>query len=173
LGCRGGIYREHPSGNGRQHIRAQVLHRQCHGELRQLISDLRPSQLDDLGLIAALQWYIRIQRCHSDRYGEKTRPTTEYEASSDWTGSDQRCQTRQATRAGVGSNTLQVCLEEYDAAGLTHEGIGRSLKWLGLLNSSAPGWGGHYKSTRSRQGTASALSTMAMEERCQNTLAAG
>jgi len=29
------------------------------GELRQLISDLRPSQLDDLGLVAALQWYIQ------------------------------------------------------------------------------------------------------------------
>jgi signal transduction histidine kinase len=29
------------------------------GELRQLISDLRPSQLDDLGLVAALQWYVR------------------------------------------------------------------------------------------------------------------
>ncbi len=28
-------------------------------ELRQLIADLRPSQLDDLGLIAALQWYLR------------------------------------------------------------------------------------------------------------------
>ncbi len=28
------------------------------GELRQLIADLRPPQLDDLGLVAALQWYI-------------------------------------------------------------------------------------------------------------------
>jgi signal transduction histidine kinase len=27
-------------------------------ELRQLIADLRPSQLDDLGLVAALQWYL-------------------------------------------------------------------------------------------------------------------
>ncbi len=29
------------------------------GELRQLISDLRPSQLDDLGLVAALRWYVQ------------------------------------------------------------------------------------------------------------------
>jgi signal transduction histidine kinase len=29
------------------------------GELRQLIADLRPSHLDDLGLVAALQWYIQ------------------------------------------------------------------------------------------------------------------
>jgi len=28
------------------------------GELRQLIADLRPPQLDDLGLIPALQWYV-------------------------------------------------------------------------------------------------------------------
>jgi signal transduction histidine kinase len=29
------------------------------GELRQIIADLRPPQLDDLGLVATLQWYIR------------------------------------------------------------------------------------------------------------------
>lgn len=29
------------------------------GELRQIIADLRPPQLDDLGLVAALQWYIQ------------------------------------------------------------------------------------------------------------------
>jgi signal transduction histidine kinase len=29
------------------------------GELRRIISDLRPSQLDDLGLIAATQWYVQ------------------------------------------------------------------------------------------------------------------
>lgn len=28
------------------------------GELRQIIADLRPSQLDDLGLVAALHWYV-------------------------------------------------------------------------------------------------------------------
>jgi signal transduction histidine kinase len=29
------------------------------GELRQIIADLRPPQLDDLGLVAALQWYVQ------------------------------------------------------------------------------------------------------------------
>jgi signal transduction histidine kinase len=29
------------------------------GELRRIIADLRPSQLDDLGLVAALQWYTQ------------------------------------------------------------------------------------------------------------------
>jgi signal transduction histidine kinase len=29
------------------------------GELRELIADLRPSQLDDLGLVAALEWYVQ------------------------------------------------------------------------------------------------------------------
>jgi signal transduction histidine kinase len=29
------------------------------GELRRIIADLRPSQLDDLGLVAALRWYIQ------------------------------------------------------------------------------------------------------------------
>jgi signal transduction histidine kinase len=29
------------------------------GELRRIIADLRPSQLDDLGLVAALQWYFQ------------------------------------------------------------------------------------------------------------------
>jgi signal transduction histidine kinase len=55
------------------------------GELRQLISDLRPSQLDDLGLVAALQWYVRE---FDQRYplqasfvveGNRVRPPSEYE----------------------------------------------------------------------------------------------
>lgn len=32
---------------------------QALGELQRIIADLRPSQLDDLGLVAALQWYIQ------------------------------------------------------------------------------------------------------------------
>jgi signal transduction histidine kinase len=39
------------------------------GELRRFIADLRPSQLDDLGLVAALQWYIQD---FEDRYGIET-----------------------------------------------------------------------------------------------------
>lgn len=55
------------------------------GELRQFISDLRPSQLDDLGLVAAVQWYIQEfnQRypCQADLIvnGDRIRLPAEYE----------------------------------------------------------------------------------------------
>jgi len=35
-----------------------VISTQALGELRQIIADLRPSHLDDLGLIPALRWYF-------------------------------------------------------------------------------------------------------------------
>jgi signal transduction histidine kinase len=55
------------------------------GELRHLISDLRPSQLDDLGLVATLQWYIqefnRRYPIQTDLVfkGERARFPPEYE----------------------------------------------------------------------------------------------
>jgi signal transduction histidine kinase len=55
------------------------------GELRQLIADLRPPQLDDLGLVAALQWYIQAfeKRCSIQTNfvleGEQIRLPSEYE----------------------------------------------------------------------------------------------
>jgi signal transduction histidine kinase len=55
------------------------------GELRQLIADLRPSQLDDLGLVAALQWYTQeFEKRYNlptkfDIEGERTRLPSEYE----------------------------------------------------------------------------------------------
>ena len=54
-------------------------------ELRQFIADLRPPQLDDLGLIAALQWYIQaFEERHAIPVdfvvgGEQTRLPSEYE----------------------------------------------------------------------------------------------
>jgi signal transduction histidine kinase len=54
-------------------------------ELRQIIADLRPPQLDDLGLVAALQWYVQS---FEQRYsiqtsfvveGERIRLSSEYE----------------------------------------------------------------------------------------------
>jgi signal transduction histidine kinase len=56
------------------------------GELRQLIADLRPSQLDDLGLMAALQWYVQDfeerYSIHTDFIveGNRSRLPPEYEA---------------------------------------------------------------------------------------------
>ncbi len=55
------------------------------GELRRIIADLRPSQLDDLGLIPALQWYAqefeRRYRIDTDFIVEGTRArlSAEYE----------------------------------------------------------------------------------------------
>jgi len=55
------------------------------GELRQLIADLRPSQLDDLGLVAALQWYVQEfdkrypVQTHFEVIGNRARLPSEYE----------------------------------------------------------------------------------------------
>jgi signal transduction histidine kinase len=55
------------------------------GELRRIIADLRPSQLDDLGLVAALQWYVnefeKRYPVHTDfvTRGDRCRLPSEYE----------------------------------------------------------------------------------------------
>jgi signal transduction histidine kinase len=55
------------------------------GELRQIISDLRPSQLDDLGLVAAIQWYAQefekryAVQTELKAKGERQRLPPEYE----------------------------------------------------------------------------------------------
>ncbi len=55
------------------------------GELRQIIADLRPSQLDDLGLVAALQWYVQeFEKRYAIRTilsleGNRSRLPSEYE----------------------------------------------------------------------------------------------
>jgi signal transduction histidine kinase len=55
------------------------------GELRQIIADLRPSQLDDLGLAAAIQWYVqefeKRYAIHTDFVveGNRSRLPPEYE----------------------------------------------------------------------------------------------
>jgi signal transduction histidine kinase len=55
------------------------------GELRHIISDLRPSQLDDLGLVPALQWYVqefeKRYGVHAEfvLQGERRRLPQEYE----------------------------------------------------------------------------------------------
>jgi signal transduction histidine kinase len=55
------------------------------GELRHFVADLRPPQLDDLGLVAALQWYIQaFEMRHTIQIdlvleGDQTRLPSEYE----------------------------------------------------------------------------------------------
>ncbi len=62
-----------------------IMSTQALGELRQIISDLRPSHLDDLGLIPALRWYLsRIAERHAiqthfSTKGSATRPPAECE----------------------------------------------------------------------------------------------
>jgi signal transduction histidine kinase len=55
------------------------------GELRQIIADLRPPQLDDLGLVPALQWYVQgfekrqAIRARLELMGDRHRLPAEYE----------------------------------------------------------------------------------------------
>ena len=54
------------------------------GELRTIISDLRPPQLDDLGLVAALRWYLQAYErrrqitCRFDATGDEVALPIEY-----------------------------------------------------------------------------------------------
>lgn len=62
-----------------------IISTQALGELRQIISDLRPSHLDDLGLIPTLRWYLsQIEerhaiRTHFEVEGSMIRPPAECE----------------------------------------------------------------------------------------------
>ncbi|RME47259.1 MAG: hypothetical protein D6791_06295 [Chloroflexi bacterium] len=51
-----------------------VLSSQALGELRQIIADLRPSRLDDLGLVPAIRWYLDG---YQERYGIPVRLETQ------------------------------------------------------------------------------------------------
>ncbi len=59
LGLRGmsKLMNRHPDKAAQQIDQLQSISTQALEELRHLISDLRPSHLDDLGLVAALRWY--------------------------------------------------------------------------------------------------------------------
>ncbi len=62
-----------------------IISTQALGELRQIISDLRPSHLDDLGLIPTLRWYLsKIEernafQTHFEVEGSLVRPPAECE----------------------------------------------------------------------------------------------
>jgi signal transduction histidine kinase len=95
------------------------------GELRRLIADLRPSQLDDLGLVAALKWYCAEFEA---RYGIKTefqfsgsrgRLTPEYETvlfRITQEALSNVAKHAQATQASIRLelDRTQVCLEVLD-----------------------------------------------------------
>ena len=74
------------------HLHDQIQELEDYGtnalkELRKIIADLRPSQLDDLGLVAALKWYVQDFERHYDISvhfevsGEEDRLPADYETA--------------------------------------------------------------------------------------------
>ena len=121
------------------------------GELRQIIADLRPSHLDDLGLVPALRWYLQK---YSERRGIRTRLLTsgdalrlppEYETVL--FRITQEALTNIAKHAEATQATVTVSLREPDIH-LTIEDDGRGFDPSTLRQSVSPqsttlpgGWG--------------------------------
>jgi signal transduction histidine kinase len=115
------------------------------GELRQIIADLRPSQLDDLGLVAALQWYTQD---FEKRYaipadfvveGDRARLPTEYETVL--FRITQEALTNIAKHADASRATVK--LEVYPAqvcVTIRDDGRGFDLEEM-LQGDGATGWG--------------------------------
>jgi signal transduction histidine kinase len=115
------------------------------GELRQIIADLRPSQLDDLGLAAALQWYVQEfeKRYHISAAfvlkGERVRLPAEYETVL--FRISQEALTNVAKHAGASRARVELEILP-DQARLTVEDNGRGFEIdKALLNKRKKGWG--------------------------------
>jgi len=113
-------------------------------ELRQIIADLRPSQLDDLGLVAALQWYVREfekrypLQIHFTVEGSPIRLPAEYETVLFRIA--QEALTNVAKHANASHATVkleiyptQVCISVWDN--------GRGFDREQVLQSPHTGWG--------------------------------
>jgi two-component system sensor histidine kinase UhpB len=116
------------------------------GELRRLISDLRPSHLDDLGLIAALRWYIRE---FDERYpiqtdlvveGDQVRLPSEYETVL--FRITQEALTNIAKHADASRATIELVIQPSQVY-LTIRDDGRGFKLDEVLQGegSRTGWG--------------------------------
>jgi signal transduction histidine kinase len=116
------------------------------GELRQFIADLRPSQLDDLGLIAALQWYIReFEKRHTIQTdfvveGNRIRLPPEYETVLFRITQEALANIARHARASHAAVKLeiyprQVCMSIRD------NGQGFDLEQVLRGDSSHTGWG--------------------------------
>ena len=116
------------------------------GELRRLISDLRPSHLDDLGLIAALRWYIRE---FGERYpiqadlvveGDHVRLPSEYETVL--FRITQEALTNIARHADASRATIELTIQPSQIS-LTIRDDGRGFKLDEVLRGegSRTGWG--------------------------------
>lgn len=116
------------------------------GELRQIIADLRPSQLDDLGLVAALQWYVQEFEKHNSIHtefvveGDRSRLPSEYETVL--FRISQEALTNIARHANA--SRVAVRLKVYPAQiDLTVEDNGRGFDPAEVLRGDRPhpGWG--------------------------------
>ncbi len=116
------------------------------GELRQIIADLRPSQLDDLGLVAALQWYIQDFEKRRDIHtefvveGQRVRLSTEYEIVLFRIAQEALTNIAKHARA----TQAEVKLEFHPAQiALTISDNGRGFDPKGVLYNKRPhtGWG--------------------------------
>jgi signal transduction histidine kinase len=116
------------------------------GELRHLIADLRPSQLDDLGLVAALQWYVQeFNRRYPTQTdfvvdGNPVRLSNEYETVL--FRITQEALTNVAKHSGASRASVrlviqptQLCLTVRD------DGLGFDLDAVLRGDSSNTGWG--------------------------------
>lgn len=116
------------------------------GELRQLIADLRPSQLDDLGLVAALRWYVQeYERRHLLPVelivqGENIRLPTEYETVI--FRIIQEALTNVAKHAQATQVTLTIAIhQEHIESTITDNGCGFDLAALPTEQGQRVGWG--------------------------------
>lgn len=115
------------------------------GELRRIIADLRPSQLDDLGLVPALRWYLQE---FEKRYaipvdfsveGTRGRLPPEYETVLFRIVQEALTNTAKHARASQASVSLSVCPAEV-AVTITDDGCGFDVQEQ-LHNNQRPGWG--------------------------------
>jgi signal transduction histidine kinase len=115
------------------------------GELRRIISDLRPSQLDDLGLVAALQWYFqefeRRRAIHIDFIveGGRSRLPAEYETVLFRIAQEALTNIAKHAQASQATVKLQVYPAQID---LSIEDNGQGFNPAEVLRQDAPhGWG--------------------------------
>jgi len=115
------------------------------GELRRIIADLRPSQLDDLGLAAALQWYFqefeKRNAIHVDFIAEGGRSRLPAEYETVLFRITQEALTNIAKHANASQATvkLQVYPAQID---LSIEDNGRGFVPAEVLRRDGPhGWG--------------------------------
>lgn len=116
------------------------------GELRQIIADLRPSLLDDMGLQAALEWYTQdFQQRHNirtflDVQGSAQRLPSEHETVL--FRITQEALTNVAKHARASQVTVQLEITPtYVSLVIEDDGIGFDARKLLASNASRTAWG--------------------------------